>query len=141
MSTRISSISAKILGQTRIRITWFTTESAAPPSRQPNTNATHAQRRSTTPQQTTILYGILQVRELCPISLQRPQRLSTRTLFTGVSPSSRLPPSFSAIRSDTSPTVRVSSARTYRLLRVLRFVSVSTASRRRPISSYTNTIL
>jgi hypothetical protein len=39
-------------------VTWFTTESAAPPSRQPNTNATHAQRRSTTPQQITILYGI-----------------------------------------------------------------------------------
>ena len=70
----------------------------------------------------------LQVRELCPISLQRPQRLSARTLFAGVSLSSRPLPSLSAIKSNTLLTVRVSSARTYRLLRVLCFVSVLTAS-------------
>jgi hypothetical protein len=38
-------------------------------------------------------------------------------------------------------TVSIPSVRMYRLLQVLRFVSVLTASYRQPISSYTNTIL
>jgi hypothetical protein len=36
-------------------LTWFTIESAAPPSRQPNTSAALARQRSTTLQQSTVL--------------------------------------------------------------------------------------
>jgi hypothetical protein len=56
------------------------------------------------------------------------QRLCARTLFAGVSLSLQLLPSFLVIRLDTLLTIRVSSARMYRLLQVLRFVSVLTAS-------------
>src|SRR6195952_4045810 len=62
----------------------------------------------------------LQVRALCPVSLQRPQRLFPCTLFNSPSPLPRLPPTCLASTSCTSPTVRVSSVRTYRILRVLR---------------------
>jgi hypothetical protein len=141
-----------------IYITCFPSESPTQASRHPNTSGTTAQRLQATITHGNILYRIriyssdlslssassistLQVRELCPVSPQRPQRRSARTLFAGVSPSSRRLPAGSAIRSLTSPTVRVSSARIYRRLRALRFVDASTASRRRPISSYINTIL
>jgi hypothetical protein len=67
------------------------------------------------------------VQELCLILVQQLQRLSARTLFVGVLPLQLLP-SFLAIKLDTLLTVRVSSARIYCLLQVLRFVSVLTAS-------------
>jgi len=50
----------------------------------------------------------LQVQELCPISPQRPQRLSARTLFAGFLLLLQLLPSFAAIKLDTSLTARVS---------------------------------
>jgi hypothetical protein len=81
------------------------------------------------------------VRELCLVLLQRLQRLSARTLFAGVSPSPRLLPSFSAIKSNTLLTIKVSSTYIYRLLRPLRFISSSIALRMRAYSSYSNTIL
>src|ERR1700712_5398839 len=62
----------------------------------------------------------LQVRALGPVSLQRPQRLSPWTLFDSPSPLQRLPPTCLASTSCSSPTVRVSSVRTYRILQVLR---------------------
>jgi hypothetical protein len=81
------------------------------------------------------------VRELCPTSPQQLQCLSARTLFAGVSLSLRLPPSLSAIKSDTLLTVKVSSTRIYRLLRPLRFMSSLIALRIRACSSCSNTIL
>jgi hypothetical protein len=124
---------------------WFTSERATLLSGPANPTKASTQQRSATLQYIIILQvtgydylealllstfsiSILQVRELCLTSLQQLQRLSARTLFVGVSRSPRLPPSFSAIKSDTLLTVRVSSARTYCLLQVLRFVSVLTAS-------------
>jgi hypothetical protein len=83
----------------------------------------------------------LHVRKLCPTSPQQPQCLSARTLFAGVSPSLRPPPSLSAIKSDTSPTVSVSSTHIYRLFQLLRFVSSLIALRIRACSSCSNTIL
>jgi hypothetical protein len=119
---------------------------------------TTTRRRYATPQQIFIINAIryyssdsslsstssistLHVRELCPTSPQQPQYLSARTLFTGVSPSSRLPPSFSVIKLDTSPTISVSSTYIYRLFRLLRFISSSITLRIRAYSSYSNTIL
>jgi hypothetical protein len=75
------------------------------------------------------------VRELCLISLQQPQRLSARTSFAGVLLSLQLLPFFAVIRLDTLPTVRVSSARMYRLLQLLRFVNALIARRRQSIPS------
>jgi hypothetical protein len=140
------------------RITWFTTKRSTLLSALRNTSAAPAQQRSATPQQIIILHAIqqcyleasllsassistLQVRELCLVSLQQLQCLSARTLFTGVSLSSHLLPSFSAIRVVTLPTVRVSSAYIYRFLRLLRFVNALTALCKQPISSCINTML
>jgi hypothetical protein len=109
-----------------------------PSERRTRPTKTTTRRRYATPQQIFVINAIryyssdsslsstssistLHVRELCPTSPQWPQCLSARTLFTGVSPSSRLPPSFSVIKSDTSLTVSVSSTCIYRLFRLLRF--------------------
>jgi hypothetical protein len=83
----------------------------------------------------------LQVQELYPTSLQQLQRPSARTRFAGVSPSLQLLPSLSAIKSDTLPTVKVSSIHTYRLFRPLHFVSSSIALCICACSSCSNTIL
>jgi hypothetical protein len=140
------------------QLTCFPPEPPTQASRQLRPTNTRARGQRATPQHFVLLYttvnytsdsslssassiSTLQVRELCPISPQRPQCLSARTLFAGVSPSLRLLPSLSAIKSDTSPTVKVSSTRTYRLFRPLRFVSSSIALRIRACSSCSNTIL
>jgi hypothetical protein len=119
---------------------------------------TTTRRRYATPQQIFVINAIiyyssdsslsstssistLHVRELYLTSPQQLQCLSARTLFTGVSPSSRLPPSFSVIKSDTSLTISVSSTYIYRLFQLLRFVSSSITLRIRACSSYSNTIL
>ena len=80
------------------------------------------------------------MRILCPVSLQRPQRLSTRTLFNALSPSPRLLPALLASKPYILLTVRVSSVRTYRRLRLLRFVVASNASWRLSIFSRSSTI-
>ena len=133
-------------------------ESPPPSSRQLSPTNTPVRQRCATPQHffslyTTVDYTLdssllsvssistLQVRELCPTSPQRPQCLSARTLFAGVSPSSQLLPSFLAINLDTSLTVSVSSTYIYRLFWLLRFVSSLIALRMRACSSCSNTIL
>jgi hypothetical protein len=129
-----------------------------PSERRTRPTKTTTRRRYATPQQifvinairyysldssllSTSLISTLHVRELCPTSPQQLQCLSARTLFTGVSPSSRLLPSFSVIKSDTSLTVSVSSTCIYYLFRLLRFVSSLIALRIRACSSCSNTIL
>lgn len=80
-----------------------------------------------------------QVRELCPVLPQRPQCLSARALFVALLPSSCSPASLGAIKSSTSPTVKVSSLRIYFLLRLLRCVAASAAYRYSAISLRINT--
>jgi hypothetical protein len=141
-----------------ISLTWFTTKSSTPPSRQLSPTNTPAQQRCATPQQYFLLYTILdytldssllsasststlQVQELCPTSPQRPQCLLARTLFAGVSPSLQLLPSLLAIKSNTLLTIKVSSTYIYCLFWPLRFVSSSIALCIRACSSCSNTIL
>jgi hypothetical protein len=83
----------------------------------------------------------LQVQELCLGLLQQLQCLLARTLFAGVLLSLQLLPSFLAIKSNTSLTVKVSSTYTYYLLQPLRFVSSLIALYIRACSSCSNTIL
>jgi hypothetical protein len=83
----------------------------------------------------------LQVQELCLVSLQQPQYLSTRTLFDGLSLLSQLLLAIAATKFNTLPTVKVSSAYIYYCLRPLHFVSSLRALCIRACPSYSNTIL